>query len=95
MLSLMSLTSPGIQPQTNSTPFNSLFTLIYILIGGILILALFISIVIGNLERGEGGGLTERQRGWRGMKRELGRWQIGGGGGAGRGVRGFKGWCLR
>ncbi|ESK91833.1 calcium channel subunit cch1 [Moniliophthora roreri MCA 2997] len=53
------------QPQTNVSEWNALFFLIYHLVGGVVILTLFISIIIGNFSSRTGTAfLTQAQREW-------------------------------
>ncbi|KAI0919913.1 hypothetical protein AcV5_001858 [Taiwanofungus camphoratus] len=60
-----SLTGDGSQPQTNASQFNSIFFLIYNLLGGVVILTLFVSIIIGNFTSKTGSALlTQPQREW-------------------------------
>ncbi|KIK93928.1 hypothetical protein PAXRUDRAFT_828487 [Paxillus rubicundulus Ve08.2h10] len=61
----MSITGPGQQPQTNASQVNAIFFVIYNLLGGVVILTLFISIIIGNFSSRTGSAfLTQPQREW-------------------------------
>ncbi|KAL5522184.1 CCH1 [Sanghuangporus sanghuang] len=56
---------PTLQPQTNSAEVNSLFFMIYIQLGAVVVLTLFISIIIGNFSSKAGLALlTKQQREW-------------------------------
>ncbi|OBZ73074.1 Calcium-channel protein cch1 [Grifola frondosa] len=60
-----SITGQGLQPQTNASLGNSIFFLIYNLLGGVVILTLFVSIIIGNFTSKTGSALlTQPQREW-------------------------------
>ncbi|KAF6754799.1 high-affinity cell membrane calcium channel [Ephemerocybe angulata] len=60
-----SITSLNEQPQTNASQLNAIFFLIYNLLGGVVILTLFISIIIGNFSSRTGSAfLTRTQREW-------------------------------
>ncbi|OCH86932.1 hypothetical protein OBBRIDRAFT_890152 [Obba rivulosa] len=60
-----SITGAGLQPETNASQFNSFFFLIYNLLGGVVILTLFVSIIIGNFTSKTGSALlTQPQREW-------------------------------
>ncbi|KAE9397917.1 hypothetical protein BT96DRAFT_1020456 [Gymnopus androsaceus JB14] len=53
------------QPQTNNSQWNALFFLIYNLLGAVVILTLFVSIIIGNFKARTGTALlTQPQREW-------------------------------
>ncbi|KAI0791303.1 Ion transport protein-domain-containing protein [Abortiporus biennis] len=61
----VSITGEGLQPQTNANQANAIFFLIYNLLGGVVILTLFISIIIGNFTAKTGTALlTQPQREW-------------------------------
>lgn len=61
----MSITGAGQQPQTNASQAYALFFVIYNLLGGIIILTLFVSIIIGNFSSKTGSAfLTRPQRQW-------------------------------
>ncbi|KAF9810758.1 hypothetical protein IEO21_06809 [Rhodonia placenta] len=61
----VSLLGPGQQPQMNASQFNSIFFLIYNLMGAVIILTLFVSIIIGNFTSKTGSALlTQPQREW-------------------------------
>ncbi|CDO68509.1 hypothetical protein BN946_scf184998.g6 [Trametes cinnabarina] len=61
----MSVTGEGEQPQTNASVANSIFFLIYNLMGGVVIFTLFVSIIIGNFTSKTGSALlTQPQREW-------------------------------
>ncbi|KAI0822128.1 Ion transport protein-domain-containing protein [Trametes gibbosa] len=60
-----SVTGEGQQPQTNASVGNSIFFLIYNLLGGVVIFTLFVSIIIGNFTSKTGSALlTQAQREW-------------------------------
>ncbi|KAH9849175.1 Ion transport protein-domain-containing protein [Lenzites betulinus] len=60
-----SVTGEGLQPQTNAAVANSIFFLIYNLLGGVVIFTLFVSIIIGNFTSKTGSALlTQAQREW-------------------------------
>ncbi|KAH9475037.1 Calcium-channel protein cch1 [Psilocybe cubensis] len=60
-----SITGPGQQPRTNASQANAIFFVIYNLMGGVVILTLFISIIIGNFSSKTGTALlTKAQREW-------------------------------
>ncbi|KAF5341523.1 hypothetical protein D9758_012561 [Tetrapyrgos nigripes] len=53
------------QPDTNASEWNAIFFLIYHLIGGVVILTLFVSIIIGNFSSRTGTAfLTQSQKEW-------------------------------
>ncbi|KIJ67326.1 hypothetical protein HYDPIDRAFT_127226 [Hydnomerulius pinastri MD-312] len=61
----MSITGAGQQPQTNASQANAIFFVIYNLLGGVVILTLFVSIIIGNFSSKTGSAfLTQPQREW-------------------------------
>ncbi|EGN97267.1 hypothetical protein SERLA73DRAFT_110442 [Serpula lacrymans var. lacrymans S7.3] len=61
----MSITGKGQQPQTNVSQVNAIFFVIYNLLGGVVILTLFVSIIIGNFSSETGTAfLTQPQREW-------------------------------
>ncbi|KZT03083.1 uncharacterized protein LAESUDRAFT_660488 [Laetiporus sulphureus 93-53] len=61
----VSLVGKGLQPQMNAVQFNSIFFLIYNLLGAVIILTLFVSIIIGNFTSKTGSALlTQAQREW-------------------------------
>ncbi|KAI6127016.1 Ion transport protein-domain-containing protein [Pisolithus sp. B1] len=61
----MSITGAGQQPQTNASQAYAIFFVIYNLLGGIIILTLFVSIIIGNFSSKTGSAfLTRPQRQW-------------------------------
>ncbi|KAG8215839.1 Ion transport protein-domain-containing protein [Butyriboletus roseoflavus] len=61
----MSITGPGQQPQPNASQANAIFFVIYNLLGGVVILTLFVSIIIGNFSSRTGSALlTQAQREW-------------------------------
>ncbi|KAI6024262.1 Ion transport protein-domain-containing protein [Pisolithus marmoratus] len=61
----MSITGAGQQPQTNASEVYALFFVIYNLLGGAVILTLFVSIIIGNFSSKTGSAfLTRPQREW-------------------------------
>ncbi|KAH9979222.1 Ion transport protein-domain-containing protein [Lactifluus volemus] len=60
-----SITGPDQQPQTNASQFNAIFFVIYNMLGGVVILTLFVSIIIGNFTAKKGTALlTQPQREW-------------------------------
>nr|GAT59750.1 predicted protein [Mycena chlorophos] len=60
-----SITGTNQQPQTNNMQINSIFFLIYNLLGAVVILTLFVSIIIGNFSSKTGTAfLTAAQREW-------------------------------
>ncbi|KAF7291112.1 hypothetical protein MIND_01254300 [Mycena indigotica] len=60
-----SITGINQQPQTNNAQINSIFFLIYNLLGAVVILTLFVSIIIGNFSSKTGTAfLTAPQREW-------------------------------
>ncbi|KAJ3718090.1 Ion transport protein-domain-containing protein [Lentinula guzmanii] len=65
MQAAASAVGDGQQPQTNASQWNALFFLIYNLLGGVVILTLFVSIIIGNFKSRTGSALlTQPQREW-------------------------------
>lgn len=61
----VSITGQGQQPQQNVSQANAIFFVIYNLLGGVVILTLFISIIIGNFTAKTGSALlTQPQREW-------------------------------
>ncbi|KAG7087347.1 hypothetical protein E1B28_013323 [Marasmius oreades] len=61
----MSVVGKNQQPQTNVSQGNAIFFLVYHLIGGVVILTLFVSIIIGNFSSRTGTAfLTQAQREW-------------------------------
>ncbi|KAF9022796.1 hypothetical protein BDZ89DRAFT_1070394 [Hymenopellis radicata] len=64
------ITSANAQPSTNAHPVNALFFVIYNLLGGVIILTLFVSIIIGNFTSKTGTALlTQAQREWIDLKK--------------------------
>ncbi|KIY67001.1 hypothetical protein CYLTODRAFT_376891 [Cylindrobasidium torrendii FP15055 ss-10] len=64
------ITGPNLQPETNASQVNALFFLIYNLLGGVIILTLFVSIIIGNFRSKTGTALlTGPQREWIDLKK--------------------------
>ncbi|KAJ6629913.1 Ion transport protein-domain-containing protein [Mycena sp. CBHHK59/15] len=60
-----SITGVNSQPQTNAAQINAIFFLIYNLLGAVVILTLFVSIIIGNFSSKTGSAfLTAPQREW-------------------------------
>ncbi|KAF9530724.1 Ion transport protein-domain-containing protein [Crepidotus variabilis] len=60
-----SITGPNLQPNVNASPANAIFFVIYNLLGGVVVLTLFISIIIGNFSSKTGTALlTKAQREW-------------------------------
>ncbi|EIW77746.1 hypothetical protein CONPUDRAFT_167813 [Coniophora puteana RWD-64-598 SS2] len=65
MTAAMALTGFDNQPQTNAAQTNAIFFLIYNLLGGVIILTIFVSIIIGNFSSKTGSAfLTQPQREW-------------------------------
>ncbi|EKM51356.1 uncharacterized protein PHACADRAFT_263446 [Phanerochaete carnosa HHB-10118-sp] len=61
----VSITGVDQQPQQNVSQANAIFFLIYNLLGGVVILTLFVSIIIGNFTSRTGSAfLTQPQREW-------------------------------
>lgn len=61
----MSITGKNEQPQTNASQANAIFFVIYNLLGGVVILTLFVSIIINNFSSKTGTAfLTNAQREW-------------------------------
>ncbi|KAF8063493.1 Ion transport protein-domain-containing protein [Lyophyllum atratum] len=59
------ITGKDLQPETNNSQFNALFFVIYNLMGAVVILTLFVSIIIGNFSSKTGSAfLTKAQREW-------------------------------
>ncbi|KAF7416082.1 calcium channel protein [Pleurotus ostreatus] len=72
MVTAMGVTGRGQQPQTNASQINAIFFLIYNLLGGVVILTLFVSIIIGNFSSKTGAAfLTKPQREWIDLKKLL------------------------
>ncbi|KAF8146237.1 Ion transport protein-domain-containing protein [Mycena galopus ATCC 62051] len=60
-----SITGVNSQPQTNAEQINAIFFLVYNLLGAVVILTLFVSIIIGNFSSKTGSAfLTAPQREW-------------------------------
>ncbi|KAJ6602707.1 Ion transport protein-domain-containing protein [Mycena vulgaris] len=60
-----SITGENSQPRTNTSQINAIFFLIYNLLGAVVILTLFVSIIIGNFSSKTGSAfLTAAQREW-------------------------------
>ncbi|KAF8646018.1 hypothetical protein AX16_007443 [Volvariella volvacea WC 439] len=65
-----SITGVNSQPQTNASQFYAIYFLVYHLMGGVVILTLFISIIIGNFSAKTGSAyLTTPQREWIDLKK--------------------------
>jgi hypothetical protein len=65
-----SIRGAGQQPETNVAEANALFFLVYHLIGGVVILTLFVSIIINNFSSQTGSALlTTAQREWNDLKK--------------------------
>ncbi|KAG8896276.1 calcium channel protein, partial [Tulasnella sp. 403] len=61
----MDVVGKDMQPQLNNAQLNSIFFLIYDLLGAVIILTLFVSIIIGNFSSRSGMALlTEEQKRW-------------------------------
>ncbi|KAH9939624.1 Ion transport protein-domain-containing protein [Epithele typhae] len=62
---VMGVRGEGLQPVNNASVVNSIFFLIYNLLGGVVIFTLFVSIIIGNFTSKTGSALlTQPQREW-------------------------------
>ncbi|KAF8962909.1 high-affinity cell membrane calcium channel [Flammula alnicola] len=60
-----SIAGPGLQPQPNASQGNAIFFVIYNLMGALVVLTLFVSIIIGNFSSKTGTALlTKAQREW-------------------------------
>ncbi|TFK22492.1 high-affinity cell membrane calcium channel [Coprinopsis marcescibilis] len=60
-----SITGPNEQPRVNASQYNAIFFVIFNLLGGVVILTLFVSIIIGNFSSRTGSAfLTMAQREW-------------------------------
>ncbi|PBK87237.1 hypothetical protein ARMGADRAFT_939192 [Armillaria gallica] len=65
-----SITGANQQPSTNASEYNAFFFVIYNLLGGVIILTLFVSIIIGNFTSKTGSALlTKPQREWIDLKK--------------------------
>ncbi|SCV68841.1 BQ2448_962 [Microbotryum intermedium] len=74
MLSVMQITGPDQQPQTNAYQWSALFFVFFNLVGAVFILTLFVSTVIENFEIRSGRALlTTDQRRWLNLRRLLAR----------------------
>ncbi|EJT98090.1 hypothetical protein DACRYDRAFT_118858 [Dacryopinax primogenitus] len=61
----MAITETGLQPQTNASEINAIYFVVYNLLGAIVILTLFVSIIISNFSNRSGSALlTTQQRQW-------------------------------
>ncbi|KAJ7186710.1 Ion transport protein-domain-containing protein, partial [Mycena filopes] len=61
----MGITGVNSQPETNAAQINAIFFLVYNLLGAVVILTLFVSIIIGNFSSKTGSAfLTAPQREW-------------------------------
>ncbi|KIY44406.1 hypothetical protein FISHEDRAFT_51638 [Fistulina hepatica ATCC 64428] len=61
----MSIVGVGEQPEINNSQYNSIFFVIYNLLGAVVILTLFVSIIIGNFQSRTGSAfLTQPQQEW-------------------------------
>lgn len=70
MDSAMAIVNLDIQPQDNNSQYNSIFFLIYNLIGAIVVLTLFVSVIIENFTMRSGQALlTSEQRQWIDLKK--------------------------
>lgn len=64
-MSTSNIVGRNLQPSTNASQFNAIFLLIYMLLGGLFIFALFTSIIIQNFRIRSGMALlTAEQRRW-------------------------------
>ncbi|KAH6905112.1 high-affinity cell membrane calcium channel [Coprinopsis sp. MPI-PUGE-AT-0042] len=89
-----SLTGKNEQPRTNASQYNSIFFVIYNLLGGVVILTLFVSIIIGNFSSRTGTAfLTTAQREWIDLKKLFYR-QKPSKRPKRRPVNGFQAWCF-
>jgi voltage-dependent calcium channel len=67
-----SATGRNQQPENNASEANALFFLIYNLMGGVVILTLFVSIIIGNFKAKTGSALqTQPQKEWKDLEKLL------------------------
>ncbi|KZW03268.1 hypothetical protein EXIGLDRAFT_664412 [Exidia glandulosa HHB12029] len=65
MRAALAITGPDQQPRDSATQVNAIFFLFYILLGALIILTLFVSIIIGNFSTRSGMALlTKEQREW-------------------------------
>ncbi|KAF8509855.1 Ion transport protein-domain-containing protein [Hysterangium stoloniferum] len=65
MSAAIDITGRDLQPKTNAAQWNAIFFLIYNLLGAVVILTLFVSIIIGNFSSRSGLALlTKPQREW-------------------------------
>lgn len=70
MSSAMSISGRDTQAEPNSSQYNSIFFLIYNLIGAIVVLTLFVSVIIENFSRRSGQALlTSEQQQWVDLKK--------------------------
>ncbi|KAG2356552.1 Ion transport protein-domain-containing protein, partial [Suillus spraguei] len=66
----MNITGKNQQPQIDASQINAIFFVIYNLLGGVVILTLFVSIIIGNFSSKTGSAfLTQPQREWIDMQK--------------------------
>lgn len=74
MDSAMAITGRDAQPQPDSAQYNSVFFVIYNLIGAIVVLTLFVSVIIENFSRRSGQALlTSEQQQWVDLKKLIAR----------------------
>ncbi|GAA5915927.1 hypothetical protein JCM5296_002066 [Sporobolomyces johnsonii] len=74
MESVMQIVGLDQQPQQNASQFNSLFFVLYNLIGAVFILTLFVSVIIDNFHRHSAVSLlTTEQRQWVDLRRLISR----------------------
>jgi hypothetical protein len=93
MDSAMAITGENLQSQPNFSQYNSLFFLIYNLIGAIVVLTLFVSVIIENFSLRSGQALlTSEQRQWSDLKKLIVR-QRPSRRPLARPTRGFRSWC--
>ncbi|KAI9461510.1 Ion transport protein-domain-containing protein [Russula earlei] len=89
-----SITGPDQQPQTNASQVNAIFFVVYNLLGGVVILTLFVSIIIGNFRAKTGSALlTQPQREWIDLEKLL-RCQRPSKRPRERPIQAFRAWCF-
>ncbi|KDE08247.1 hypothetical protein MVLG_01513 [Microbotryum lychnidis-dioicae p1A1 Lamole] len=94
MLSVMQITGPDRQPQTNAYQWSALFFVFFNLVGAVVILTLFVSTVIENFEIRSGTALlTTDQKRWLNLRRLLAR-QRPSKRPKRRPISAFRGWCF-
>lgn len=91
----MQITGRDLQPEQNASQVNSIFFLIYNLLGAITVLTLFVSIILENAARRSGAAfLTADQRQWLDLKKLLIR-QRPSTRPVDRSSAGWRGWCYK